>query len=96
MTATVRTIFLLTLVIIGVISTAEGSRIYLKAILAQYLLEIAGKAKRYDKPTQVNKSDPIIGLHQALQRCVIYRCSVPRRTPFLAIAHDCWTFRTKL
>ena len=41
MTAAVRTIFLLTLVIIGVVSTAEGARIYLKAILAQYLLEIA-------------------------------------------------------
>ena len=28
--------------------------------------EIAEKAKRYDKPTEVNKSDPITGLHQAL------------------------------
>ena len=41
MTVAVRTTLLLTLVITGIISTAEGSRIYLKAILAQYLLEAA-------------------------------------------------------
>ena len=41
MTVAFRTTLLLTLVITGIISTAEGSRIYLKAILAQYLLETA-------------------------------------------------------
>ena len=50
--------------------------------------EIAGTAERCDKPTQVNKSDPIIGLHQVLQRCVIYRCSVPGCIPFSGIAHN--------
>lgn len=41
MKPSVRFIVILTLLLVGVLSTMEGSRIYLKAVLAQFLLEKA-------------------------------------------------------